>query len=70
MVPSGTLLRIAVLAALASFLLALVPTTDDGFLHYSDEPMETGARSGGADFSWTAAMALYWLLPNQAANGE
>jgi len=46
MVPSGTLLRIAVLAALASFLLALVPTTDDGFLHYSDEPMETGARSG------------------------
>ncbi|ALM89378.1 MULTISPECIES: MGH1-like glycoside hydrolase domain-containing protein [Alteromonas] len=26
---------------------------------------ETGARSGGADFSWTAAMALYWLLPNQ-----
>ncbi|MBU3020949.1 trehalase family glycosidase [Aestuariibacter sp. A3R04] len=24
---------------------------------------ETGARSGGADFSWTAAMALYWLLP-------
>ncbi|AXR07433.1 MGH1-like glycoside hydrolase domain-containing protein [Salinimonas sediminis] len=24
---------------------------------------QTGARSGGADFSWTAAMALYWLLP-------
>jgi len=46
MVPSGTLIRIAVLAALTSLLLAIVPTTDDGFLHDSDEPMETGARSG------------------------
>ena len=26
---------------------------------------ETGARSGGADFSWTAAMALYWLFPSE-----
>lgn len=30
---------------------------------------ETGARSGGADFSWTAAMALYWLLPNTSEKG-
>ena len=46
MVPSGTLVRIAVIAALASLLLALVPATDDRFLHDSDESMETGARSG------------------------
>ena len=46
MVPSGTLVRIAVIAALASLLLALVPATDDGLLHDSGEPMETGARSG------------------------
>ena len=24
---------------------------------------QSGARSGGKDFSWTAAMGLYWLLP-------
>ena len=46
MVPSGTLLRIAVFAALASMLLALVPTTDEALLSDSDVPMETGARSG------------------------
>ena len=46
MVPSGTLLRIAVFAALASMLLALVPATDVHLLPDSNEPMETGARSG------------------------
>ena len=44
--PSGTLLRIAVFAALASMLLALVPATDVHLLPDSNEPMETGARSG------------------------
>ena len=46
MASSGTLIRIAVLAALASLLLALVPTSDVIELNDVDEPMETGARSG------------------------
>ncbi|MEE2747025.1 MAG: CARDB domain-containing protein [Candidatus Thermoplasmatota archaeon] len=63
MVSSGTLLRIAVFAALASMLLALVPTTDEVLLPDSNEPMETGARSGPdliVDYlsaSWTSADA-------------
>lgn len=32
--------------------------------HYSESyHCELGVRSGGAQFSWSAAMALYWLLP-------
>ncbi len=46
MVSNGTLLRIAVLAALVSMLLALVPNSDEDILSSSNEPMETGARSG------------------------
>ncbi|MDG1525336.1 MAG: CARDB domain-containing protein, partial [Candidatus Thalassarchaeaceae archaeon] len=46
MVSSGTLLRIAVISALASMLLALVPTTDVTLLSESSKPMETGGRSG------------------------
>ena len=63
MAPSGTLLRIAVLAALTSFLLALVPATDGNTLPDSDGSMETGARSGPdliVDYlsaSWTTADA-------------
>ena len=63
MVSSGTLIRIAVLAALASLLLALVPTSDVIELNDVDEPMETGARSGPdliVDYlsaSWTSADA-------------
>ena len=63
MASSGTLIRIAVLAALASLLLALVPTSDVVELNDVDEPMETGARSGPdliVDYlsaSWTSADA-------------
>ncbi len=63
MASSGTLIRIAVLAALASLLLALVPTSDVIELNDVDEPMETGARSGPdliVDYlsaSWTSADA-------------
>ena len=63
MVSSGTLIRIAVLAALASMLLALIPTSDVIELNDVDEPMETGARSGPdliVDYlsaSWTSADA-------------
>ena len=63
MASSGTLIRIAVLAALASMLLALVPTSDVIELSDVEEPMETGARSGPdliVDYlsaSWTSADA-------------
>ena len=46
MASSGTLLRIAVLAAMASMLLAFVPPTDEAMLSNSEAPLETGARSG------------------------
>ena len=63
MVSSGTLIRIAVLAALASMLLALVPTADVVELNSADEPMGTSGRSGPdlvVDYlsaSWTSADA-------------
>ena len=46
MVSSGTLLRIAVISALVSMLLALVPATDVALLSESNKPIETGGRSG------------------------
>ncbi|MCH2636888.1 MAG: hypothetical protein MKZ56_00745 [Candidatus Thalassarchaeum sp.] len=63
MVSSGTVVRIAVLAVLASMILAFVPATDEALLSNSDESMETGARSGPdliVDYlsaSWTTADA-------------
>ena len=63
MVSSGTVVRIAVLAVLASMILAFVPAPDEALLSNSDESMETGARSGPdliVDYlsaSWTTADA-------------
>ena len=63
MVSSGTLLRIAVLAALTSMLLAFVPPMDDAMLSNSEVPSETGGRSGpdlivdSLSASWTTADA-------------